>query len=106
MPVSTLLKALGLSTEEILSTFYDFETFEIKAKQFNFGIVAERLRGEIAKFDISDKKGNLIIAKDKRITVKHIREIEKAGIKSVAVNPEFLLGRKIAKSNELNNIIK
>jgi len=98
MPVSTLLKALGLSAEEILSTFYDFETFEIKAKEFNFGIVAERLRGEIAKFDISDKKGNLIIAKDKRITVKHIREIEKSAIKSVKVNPEFLLGRKIAKA--------
>ena len=98
MPVSTLLKALGLSSEEILSTFYDFETFEIKAKEFNFGVVAERLRGEIAKFDISDKKGNLIITKDKRITVKHIREIEKAGIKSVKVNPEFLLGRKIAKA--------
>ena len=98
MPVSTLLKALGLSSEEILSTFYDFDTFEIKSNQFAFNIVAERLRGEIAKFDISDKKGNLIISKDKRITVKHIREIENASIKSVAVNPEFLLGRKIAKA--------
>ena len=98
MPVSTLLKALGLSSEEILSTFYDFDSFDVKAKQFNFNIVAERLRGEIAKFDINDKKGNLIISKDKRITVKHIREIEKSGIKSVSVSPEFLLGRKIAKA--------
>ena len=29
MPVTTLLKALGLSSEEILATFYDFDHFEI-----------------------------------------------------------------------------
>ena len=71
---------------------------KLKQTNFSFGIIAERLRGEIAKFDISDKKGNLIIAKDKRITVKHIREIEKAGVKTVNVDPEFLLGRNIAKA--------
>ncbi len=98
MPVSTLLKALGLSSEEILSTFYDLETFEIKSNAFHFHIVPERFRGEIAKFDISDKKGNIIVTKDKRITVKHIREIEKAGIKSIKVEQDFLLGKKISKA--------
>tara|TARA_B100000035_G_scaffold314791_1_gene332285 strand:+ start:128 stop:4297 length:4170 start_codon:yes stop_codon:yes gene_type:complete len=98
MPVSTLLKALGLSSDEILSTFYDFDTFEVKSNTFNFHFVPERHRGEIAKQDIKDKKGKTIITKDKRITVKHIREIEKAGIKSIVVDPEFLIGKKIAKS--------
>ena len=98
MPVSTLLKALGLSSEEILSSFYDLDTFEVKSNAFQFHIIPERFRGEIAKFDIKDKKGNTIIAKDKRITVKHIREIQKAGIKSIAVVPDFLIGKKIAKA--------
>ena len=98
MPVTTLLKALGLSSEEILSTFYDLDTFEIKSNAFQFHIIPERFRGEIAKFDIKDKKGNVIIAKDKRITVKHIREIEKAGIKTISVDSDYLVGRKISKA--------
>ena len=98
MPVSTLLKALGLSSDEILSTFYDFDTFEIKSNAFHFHFIPERHRGEIAKLDIKDKKGKMIITKDKRITVKHIREIEKAGIKSIVVEQEALIGKKIAKS--------
>ena len=43
------------------------------------------------------KKVNLIVAKDKRITVKHIREIEKANIKKIEVSEEFIIGRKLAK---------
>ena len=80
MPVSTLLKALGLTNEEILSTYYDFDHFEVKSKDIHFQLVPARLRGEIAKFDIKDKKGNLIISIDKRFTVQYIRDIEKAGI--------------------------
>merc|ERR1711935_1207368 len=67
MPVTTLLKALGLTSDQILETFYDFNTFFVKGKKVEFELVPSRLRGEIAKFDIKDKKGNLIIAKDKRI---------------------------------------
>ena len=60
----------------------------------------ERLRGEMAKFDILDKEGNTIVAKDKRITVKHIRDMEKAGVSKIAVPDDFLIGRAVA-----NNII-
>jgi DNA-directed RNA polymerase subunit beta len=98
MPVTTLLKALGLSAEEILATFYDFESFNIKSNKFELELIPERLRGELAKHDIEDKKGNLIIAKDKRVTVKHIREIKKSAVKTIVVSNEFLIGRKIAKA--------
>ena len=98
MPVTTLLKALGLSTEEILSTYYEFDTFKISKNEILFDIVPERLRGEVAKFDIVDNKGNVIVNKDKRITVKHIRDIEKANLKSIKVAQDFVVGRKIAKS--------
>ena len=36
--------------------------------------VAERIRGEVARFDITDKSGKVIVAKDKRVTVRHTRE--------------------------------
>ena len=44
-----------------------------------FEVVPERLRGEVARFDIINKTGKVIVAKDKRITVKHIRDMEAAG---------------------------
>src|SRR5581483_3364675 len=61
-----------------------------------FELVPERLRGELARFDFVDKTGKTIVQKDKRITVKHIRDMEAAGMKRIAVPDEFLLGRTLA----------
>src|SRR5690554_6227847 len=96
MPVTILMKALGYTPEQILANFYDFDTFHLTKKTVQFELVPERLRGEVAKFDILDKDGTVIVAKDKRITVKHIRDMEKAGISKITVPDEFLLGRTLA----------
>ncbi len=98
MPVTTLLKALGLSSEEILSTFYDFENFNVKGKKVSIEVVPQRLRGEISKRDYKDKKGNLIVAKEKRITVKHVREIESKSSLNEPVVIDDYMGKKIAKA--------
>ena len=98
MPVTILLKALGYTPEQILQTFFDTDTFHITAKAVSFELVPERLRGEVAKFDILAKDGSVIVAKDKRITVKHIRDMEKAGINKIEVPEEFLFGRTIASN--------
>jgi len=98
MPVTILLKALGYTPEQILETFGDTDTFDISAKGIEFTLVPDRLRGEVAKFDIADKKGNVLVAKDKRITVKHIRDIEKAGVTKISVPTDFILGRAIVKN--------
>ena len=98
MPVTILLKALGYSPEQILETYYDFDSFNVTAKSIEFELVPDRLRGEIAKFDITDKRGNVIVQKDKRITVKHIRDMEKAGVNKITVDKDFILGRKISKA--------
>jgi DNA-directed RNA polymerase subunit beta len=100
MPVTTLLKALGYTSEQIINTFFDFDTFYIGPKGVEFALVPDRLRGEVAKFDILDKAGAVLVAKDKRITVKHIRDMEKAGISQIVVPHDFIMGRVIA-----NNIV-
>src|SRR6187397_3555973 len=97
MPVTILLKALGYKSEQILEQFFSFDTFHVTKKGIEFEVVPERLRGEIAKFDIVTKAGKAIVQKDKRITVKHIREMEAAGMKKLTVEPDFLLGRALAK---------
>src|SRR3954452_10354489 len=96
MPVSILLKALGYTAERILEEFFDFDGFHIKPTGAEFEVVPERLRGEVARFDILDKAGKVIVAKDKRITVKHIRDMEAAGIKKIPAPDEFILGRTLA----------
>jgi len=93
MPVSILMKALGFSPEQILDMFYVKDTFHLAKKGVQFELVPERLRGEVARFDIAGKDGTVIVAKDKRITAKHIRDMEKAGISKITVPDEFLLGR-------------
>ena len=96
MPVTILLKALGYTPEQILKQFFAFDAFHLGKSGIEFEVVPERLRGEIAKFDIADKKGKLIVAKDKRITVKHIRDMEAAGLKKIDVPEDFFLGRVVA----------
>ncbi len=96
MPVTILLKAIGMTPEQILATFFDSDTFHLAKRGVQFELVPERLRGEVARFDIADKAGHTIVAKDKRITAKHIRELSEAGIKKINVPEEFLYGRIIA----------
>jgi DNA-directed RNA polymerase subunit beta len=96
MPVTILLKAIGMTPEEILSTFHDFEKFSLLEDGAQFGLVPDRLRGDMAKFDVIDASGKVIVTKDKRITAKHIRELAQAGIDMVTVNDDFLLGRVLA----------
>jgi len=56
------------------------------------------LRGEVARFDILDKNGVVVIQKDKRINAKHIRELEAAKTKIITVPDDSLIGRVIAKN--------
>ncbi|WP_291993936.1 DNA-directed RNA polymerase subunit beta [Candidatus Accumulibacter sp. ACC003] len=97
MPVTTLLKAIGLTPQQILREFFEFDTFLLGKNVIEFALVPERLRGEVARFDFNDASGTLIIAKDKRITAKHIRELDAAGLKQVAVPDDFLIGRVVAE---------
>jgi len=98
MPVTILLKAIGMTHEQILETFFEFDNFEFSKKGILFDSGIDRLRGEMAKFDILDKSGKIIVAKDKRITAKHVRELAEAGIKKITVPDEYMLGRVIART--------
>ncbi len=96
MPVTILLKALGYTPESILDAFFNKDTFYINTQGVQFELVPERLRGEIARFDICGKDDHVIVAKDKRITAKHIRELDAAGVKKWAVPAEFVVGRVLS----------
>ena len=97
LPATILLRALGYNSEEILDRFFDTSIFHYKKEVFTLELDPERLRGEIAAFDIIDKKGGVIVAKGRRITARHIRELEKGKVTSLQVTQEYMVGRALAK---------
>ena len=96
MPVTILLKAIGLTPEQILAHFFVFDSVQLMSEGAMLELVPERLRGEIARFDITDRDGKVIVAKDKRVNARHIRDMENAGMKRISVPEEYLLGRTLA----------
>jgi DNA-directed RNA polymerase subunit beta len=98
MPVTILLKAIGLNPESILANFFVNDQFRLMDSGAQMEFVAERIRGEVARFDITDKSGKVIVAKDKRVTVRHTRELEQSGTTHISVPEDYLLGRVVAKS--------
>ncbi|TAL56033.1 DNA-directed RNA polymerase subunit beta [Pandoraea sp.] len=98
MPVTILLKAIGQTPEQILSHFFVFDNFTLMPEGAQMEFVPERLRGEVARFDITDRDGNVIVQKDKRINAKHIRDLENAKTKFISVPEDYLLGRVLAKN--------
>ena len=96
MPVTILLKAIGMTPEQILAHFFVFDAFQLMNDGAQMELVPERLKGETARFDISDRDGKVIVAKDKRINARHIRDMETSGLKLISVPEDFLLGRTLA----------
>ena len=98
MPVTILLKAIGMTHEEILENFFVFDQFKLRQYGAEMTFVASRMRGEIARFDIADKDGKVLVAKDKRINARNVREIEAAGIETISVPEDYLMGRALSKN--------
>ncbi|MFV1983583.1 MAG: DNA-directed RNA polymerase subunit beta [Thiohalomonadales bacterium] len=94
IPVTVLLRALGYDTEEILSMYFENIDFEFNKSGLLMKLVPERLRGEMATFDIK-AKSKIIAEEGRRITVRHIREMEKAGLKQLEIPDEYLLGKSL-----------
>ncbi|UYG00122.1 MULTISPECIES: DNA-directed RNA polymerase subunit beta [unclassified Halomonas] len=97
LPASVLMRALGMSTEEILDEFFETSKFHIEKSGFSVELVPSRLRGDTATFDIKDGNGELIVEEGRRITQKHIRQLEKAGLERLEVPMEYLYGKTLAK---------
>ena len=96
LPATVILHALGYSDEDILSMFFDNDSFTLGKEEAKLKLVPERLRGETAAYDIK-AKGAVIAEKGKRITARHIKQLEKAGTKTLPVPFEYLVGKALAK---------
>ena len=97
LPATVLLRALGFSSEQMLDQFFDSNKFTVSGDDYSMELVPERLRGELAAFDIKDNKGKVIVEQGRRITVRHIRKLEEANIDTLVCPAEYLIGSTLAK---------
>jgi DNA-directed RNA polymerase subunit beta len=97
LPATILLRALGYSAEEILAQFFDTDTFQINEEGYSLELIANRLRGETAQFEIADKKGNIIVEESTRITARHIREMDKAKLTQLSVPAEYVCSHVLSE---------
>ena len=96
LPATIILRALNYSSEEILQMFFEKNIFHVKKDGFSVNLQAERMRGDVASFDIKDKAGKTMVEVGRRITARHVRLLQDSGIKRLNVPREYLLERVTA----------
>ena len=92
IPATILLRALGYDNEEMINIFFETNKFTLSNESFMFHLIPERLRGEMAVFDIKHD-GKVLIEEGRRITAKHVRQLEKAGVTEIEVPRDYLYGK-------------
>src|SRR5476651_2427366 len=95
LPVTIILRALGFSEEQVLDMFFEKNVFHLSKKEIEFEIIPQRLRGETAAFEIRVGK-KVIVEEGRRITARHVRDLEEAGVKRLPVPAEYLQGKVLA----------
>jgi len=97
LPATILLRSLGFDNEQMLELFHDFNMFHLDKDKVRLELVPERLRGETAIFDI--KAGRKVIVEEgRRITARHIKQLEEAGVDTLEVPESYLVGKLLAKN--------
>ncbi|HHQ4663649.1 TPA: DNA-directed RNA polymerase subunit beta, partial [Aeromonas veronii] len=96
LPASIILRALDFTSEQILATFFETIGFEVKDGKLMMDLVPERLRGETATFDIV-ANGAVVVETGRRVTARHIRQLEKDAVTQIEVPVEYVVGKVAAK---------
>ncbi|MCK5898051.1 MAG: DNA-directed RNA polymerase subunit beta, partial [Methylococcales bacterium] len=92
IPATILLRSLGYDNEEMIKIFFEVNKFTLTAEKINFHFIPERLRGEMAAFDIKDGD-KVLIEEGRRITAKHTRQLIKSKLSTIEVPNEYLYGK-------------
>jgi DNA-directed RNA polymerase subunit beta len=95
LPVTIILRALGMNETEILDTFFEKNAFFLAKDEASMELVPQRLRGETATFEIRIGE-QVIVEEGRRITARHVRQLEDAGVTKLRVPREYVYGKVLA----------
>ena len=95
LPVTIVLRALGYNEEQMLDLFFEKNTFFLSKQGASLELIPSRLRGETAAFEI--RIGDTVVVEEgRRITARHVRQLEDAGVKRLPVPNDYLAGKVLA----------
>src|SRR3954468_1831675 len=95
LPVTIILRALGYTEEQMLDMFFEKITYHLSKDKIEFELVPSRLRGETATFTI--KVGDEVIVEEgRRVTARHVRQLEQKNVTRLEVPKEYLIGKVLA----------
>ncbi len=98
-PVTILLRALGLSPEELLSYFYRSEKVLFKEEKILKNVDFELLANKRATEDIRHPgSGEVLVRKNRKITNMTLKKLSEAKVKSLAIEATDLVGRYLARN--------
>jgi len=98
-PVTVLLRALGMTTEDLLNYFYQTDTVVFDGKKAMVVFRPDHFVGFKTGWNIRDPKSNELIAKEgKKLTRAMIRQMEATRVKHVPVALEDVIGRVAARN--------
>jgi len=96
--ISTLLRALGMSTSEILSTYYDSWSYKKGKKGWITKFMPETMKGFKLKYDLIDAKTDKTIAEaGTKMTPRLGKKLIEGGLTECLVDSEQMIGRYVAE---------
>ncbi len=98
-PVTILFKALGYSTEDILTYFYNTERCIVKGKRIYKEFNADLLKGQRASSNIKNPEtGDTIVMKGRVFTKAAISLLKSAKVDEIPVGIEDIVGKVFAST--------
>ena len=98
LPATSLLMALGMDSEEILSTFYNRYDFKRDGDKWRIPYSADRYKGYKAVNDVVDAdSGEVVIDAGKKLTARMAKQLSDKGVKAIRASEEDLFGSYLAE---------
>ena len=98
LPVTTLLYALDLDDEEILSTFYNTTIYKKFKSGWKVPFDAEKIKGQKPVSDLIDAKtGEVVVETGRKVTARLAKKLAESGVKDLLVKDEDLYSRYLAE---------
>ena len=96
IPATIILRALDMSTSQILERFYEVDDYRIDKDSVITKLVPQRLRGETLSVDLKIRN-KVIVEANKRITARHVRQLESYKTENLKLPKEYLINKVTAK---------
>ncbi|MGD9762616.1 MAG: DNA-directed RNA polymerase subunit beta [Candidatus Binatia bacterium] len=90
---TVLLRALGMTTEDLLNYFYKKDTILIDANRLAKVFKPGQLVSSKATRDIRGAGNELIVKEGRKITKASIKQMETAGVREIPISLEEIIGR-------------